>query len=724
MVQNPINVYPDNGITFDKTSSENDTRLSFTFKGDNLKAYCVRFFDYNTGEIPVSDAVVYDYDTELMQYNILAYNNENVTLYNAFNGLNNVGSYIMQFMLVGGLTNTGGVAADRFVLRGELQEDYVSGETSFVVENRINSIYEWDTSSPIKKPVTVIHSGTTFLLNVMELRIGNESQRILSYNYDTGEIILINRLSNNYDAGTPYQIYSNYLVTPQYYFNTAIRPQIVAMNAEWDAYGVKFSAVYSQPQYHFLKYYTITMQKKSSTNVYYNVAKTGRRYSQKIEYVFTDDYDYKLDVARTVADENERFALTADDVEIGDVIRQNDLASKLDKINNAITNMLSGEGLNSAEVWELLDMDTTGILTPIIDDNGKWIIQPEQLEALEEQIIRLSREQVQSDLSDKYYYVADINNLNNENGYSKFYPIIGGNDDTRIYRFIINAIGQDGTDITAYSEDFVAPERNETVRIDRVLSAKAQKNNNGIVSIILAGDYNSIRVYRIDGKNIDQYGSYPIKTLIGDFWGSGAFDDYTASTHGEYVYMLVPYYGTAVSSEINRAILTDKITTSEYGYTITAIYDSGKDVNGLPFFLIGDTWKFITDIDDTTVVQNTDKTLHSGFGKYSSLTSTQTNFMSGTLSAGIGNVSCSSNRYNDTIEMVRAWRKFITQDCQFILRSQKGDVWVVNVTDNPTTQYQENVPQLFTTIEFNWAECCGINEIITGTDEPSRMQER
>lgn len=657
MVQNPINVYPDNGITFDKTSSENDTRLSFTFKGDSLKAYCVRFFDYNTSEIPASDAVVYDYDTELMQYNILAYNNENVTLTGAFNGLNNVGSYIMQFMLVGGLTNTGGVATDRFVLRGELQEDYTSGETSFVVEDKINSIYEWDTSSPVKKPVTVIHSGTTFLLNVMELRIGNESQRILSYNYDTGEIILENRLSNDYDAGTPYQIYSNYLVTPQYYFNTAIRPQIVAMTAEWDAYGVKFSAVYNQPQYHFLKYYTITMQKKSSNNIYHDVAKTGRRYSQKIEYVFTDDYDYKLDVTKTVANDDERFALTTDDVEIGDVLRQGNLSS-----------------------------------------------------------------------SDKYYYVADINNLDNENGYSKFYPIIGGNDNTRIYRFVVNAIGQDGTDITAYSEDFVAPERNETVRIDRVLSATVQKNNN-VVRINLVGDYNihanSIRVYRIDGKNIDQYGSYPIKTLIGDFWGSGAFDDYTASTHGEYVYMLVPYYaGTTASTEINRAILTDKITTSEYGYTITAIYDSGKDVNGLPFFLIGDTWKFITDIADTTVTQNTDKTLHSGFGKYSSLTSTQTNFMSGTLSAGIGNISCPGNTYNDTIEMVRAWREFITQDCQFILRSQKGDVWVVNVTDNPTTQYQENVPQLFTTIEFNWAECCDINEIITGTVEPSRMQER
>lgn len=656
MVQYPINVYPDNGITLDKNSSENDTRVSFMFKGDNLKAYAVRFFNYETGELARADSLIYDYDSELMQYNVLAYNNDTVYAGGMFDGLNAVGSYIMQFMLVGGLTNSGGVAIDRFVLRGEVQEDYVSGDTSFVIEDKINSIYEWDLSSPIKKPITVINNDISYMINVMAVKIGNESQRITSYNYETGEITLESGFSETYPIGTPYQIYCNYLVTPQYYFELATRPQIVAMKAEWDAFRVNFSAVYNQTQYHFLKYYTITMQKKTDSGVYYNIAKTGKIYSQKIEYSFVDDYDYKVDVSVAVANDSERFSLTPSDVSIGDIVREG----------------------------------TT-----------------------------------QDRYKDKYYYVSDIDKLNSEEGYSRFYPLFGGNGETRVYRFIVEAIGQDGTNIKAYSDDYIAPSRSETVKITHILKPIVQRNSN-VVSINFSGNLisNSIRVYRIDGKNISNYASAPVKTLIGDFWGANRFDDYTASTHGEYVYMFVPYYtGSTSSTEINRAILTDKITTNEYGYTITAIHDSGKDVNGLPFFLIGDTWKFIT-IDGTTVTQNTDKTLHSGFGKYSSLTSTQTNFMSGTLSAGIGSISCPDNTYNDTIEMVRAWREFITQDCQYILRSQKGDVWVVNVTDNPTTQYQEDVPQLFTTVEFNWAECCGINEIITGITEPARMQER
>lgn len=88
--------------------------------------------------------------------------------------------------------------------------------------------------------------------------------------------------------------------------------------------------------------------------------------------------------------------------------------TKVDKINDAITNMLSREGLKSAEAWELLDMDTTGILTPIIDANGKWIIQSEQLVKLKERIIGLSREQVQSDLQAAQNQVLQLDREINE----------------------------------------------------------------------------------------------------------------------------------------------------------------------------------------------------------------------------------------------------------------------------------------------------------------------
>ena len=88
--------------------------------------------------------------------------------------------------------------------------------------------------------------------------------------------------------------------------------------------------------------------------------------------------------------------------------------TKIDKINDAITKALSGDGLKSAEAWELLNMDTSGILTPIINANGEWIIQSEQLVALKEQIIGLSREQVQADLQAAQNQLLQIERQINE----------------------------------------------------------------------------------------------------------------------------------------------------------------------------------------------------------------------------------------------------------------------------------------------------------------------
>lgn len=122
-------------------------------------------------------------------------------------------------------------------------------------------------------------------------------------------------------------------------------------------------------------------------------------------------------------------------------------------------------------------------------------------------------------------------------------------------------------------------------------------------------------------------------------------------------------------------------------------------------------WKFVGDIQDTTVTNNLDRVTHVGYNRYIASTSTETNYMSGTLSAMLGYVDCATKKYFDTIALVRAWRTFITQQKAFLLKSQKGDVWVVNITDNPSTQYSEMLRELPTTFTFSWAEVYSIDDI-------------
>ena len=70
----------------------------------------------------------------------------------------------------------------------------------------------------------------------------------------------------------------------------------------------------------------------------------------------------------------------------------------------------------------------------------------------------------------------------------------------------------------------------------------------------------------------------------------------------------------------------------------------------------------------------------------------------------LGYMNCETKEYTDDITLVREWRKFIAQPIMFMLKSQKGDVWFVNITDTPTTEYQEDHYKIPTSFSFNWVE--------------------
>ena len=599
LLQLPINVYPSNGVTLDKTftSEANDTNVRFTFKGDILRACIIRFYDYETRSVVVNDTPIYDYDSENYVFRNIAYNNDEMIYGGLLSALSVTGSYVMRMLLVEGTIQTSGVETNHFVLRGTINEDCEAGSTTIKIEDKINSIFEWSLDpTGIKTPVTVTENGRTYELGSMNIIVNGEQKRISSYDYNTGELTLATGLTEAVTKGTAYQIYSNYLMTEDYYFNTASMPVITNLYATFDAYGIHFTGNCND----IISYYNVIMQKKSDSNVYYDIAETERIYSQRIKYDFCDDYDYM--------------------------------------------------GL-------------------------------------------------------------------------------GGNDETQIYRFIVKACARNGMYISATSNDIIAPNRENT----NILNSTSLTVTKGWNSIFIQWEKNQshetepwgYRIYRINSK--ENYGSFPYKQLVYDISGSyGGFEDYTASTHGSYKYMIVPYYyGSASSTRIAKAVLTDEITTSLYGYTITAITDTNKDADDKPFYVIGDTWKFVADIENTAVTQNMDNVLHVGYGKYSSKTSTNVNYASGSLSAYIGQVSCVNGiDCRDDIELVKKWREFITQDCLFIIRSQKGDVWVVNVVDNPSTEYQEDDSQLSTKISFSWAECCKIEDILIGEYLPPKYKDR
>lgn len=607
MLQYPINFYPD-GNAIDPDGELAQKTVSFTFKGDVLQSVHYKVYDYNTEELVLTD---FDPFTPNGRYNNADISNQRI-LSNVHAPTYGEGRrYVVQCLLTQG--QSGYLMCDRFVLRGELVEDYdhENDTVNMTIEDKINLIYEWNSNAQgIHTPVVENVGGVDRTFGVIRIDIGGEVRTILSYDYNTGEIVLDIGCVSDYPKGTPYQLYANYLITQQYFFMAASTPVIYGKQAKWagedggGVVGVRFYADYPLTAYAPLKYYTVTLEKQVGDDIenqprhYAKIYETDKIYSQNIEAQFVDDYD----------------------------------------------------------VYEI---------------GGDF-------------------------------------------------PV--GNSNTRRYLFTVNGVLQNGMKIKAELES-VAPERDSTVQITNLavesINTGEYYNSAKITWQCATAEFRTVggvRIYRYDMNAMDIIQD---RVLLASVYASDEeFVDGTISTHGKYRYVLIPFgraggiYGTSYAPYIS-----DEFTTDMYGYTITELRIGGREsstnYNGKPSYRLGESWHLRADIEDTTVTQNTDKVLHVGYGKYSSATHTGLNYMSGTFNGAIVQANCDGEvKWKDDIELVKAWRAFITRDCIYLLRSQKGDVWVVNVVDNPTTTYDEKYKPITTSVSFNWAECASIDDIM------------
>lgn len=250
----------------------------------------------------------------------------------------------------------------------------------------------------------------------------------------------------------------------------------------------------------------------------------------------------------------------------------------------------------------------------------------------------------------------------------------------------------------------------------------------GSNTTVVHGDYMIFRTDVESGETVAM--PFYFLTREGDYSNTLVGRDITAPCRGKYRYSaaLFTQDGRFIRMELMQGspysregyVPNADIEISEYAYYIIDLdyvpdsdliyHPTARDDERLTFNPQS-IWKFVGEIQDTTVTNNLDRVTHVGYNRYIASTSTEVNYMSGTLSAMLGYVDCATKKYFDTIALVRAWRKFITQQKAFLLKSQKGDVWVVNITDNPSTQYSEMIRELPTTFTFSWAEVYSIDDI-------------
>ena len=598
MLQSPTNIYPD-GSTFDPSVQDENDRISFIFNGDFFTGALYKVYNYDTGEeITIPNNVIGYQD-----HHAFYYNGDTVSTFSPpdphdlkfpFSTLS-AGNYVMQIQLF--QYNASGAAPlyDMFILRGIVQKNYLTTDDHIDIEDNISNIYEWDDNAyDGKRRPSLIWS---VVAGSMVIRIGSEQREIIYYDPVTGSVGLSSPFSANIAAGTKYQIYSNYVVSQQYYFKCRSTPTAtltLAILNDDPTLHHRVTGTYSQAQNSLINYYSIALYystSDSSNSVWTKVDETGRIYSQQIKYDFWDDF----------------------------VLRH---ATTYGFYYKAVATIVTNDGMTITQESNVVDC--RGI------------------------------QGVDAPTSTTSLIVEDLDraDVNWESKWSK--------QTIRI--------------VPTYSGDF--PQSYGTVRTF---------------------------CYREDLQTGET-------RMVNELW------DVTVPTKGKFRYYIIPK--NSDGRPILKAISYADINVNMKGYTITELklmdneYQWGSRVR----YKVGDSWKFVGDVQNSTITQNVDRAIHVGYGTYPIQTMTNTNYMSGTVSAMLGYVDCKTSYgtkdYEDNVNLVRAWRDFITRPSIFMLKSQKGDVWIVNTTDNPTVTYDETIKELPTTISFNWVECCSVDDII------------
>lgn len=183
------------------------------------------------------------------------------------------------------------------------------------------------------------------------------------------------------------------------------------------------------------------------------------------------------------------------------------------------------------------------------------------------------------------------------------------------------------------------------------------------------------------------------------------FFDTTVGNKQTYIYYIC--YGDY------NAFLTPQVSIdwANTGWSIYSLVNKGEIYNK-KWYVIDSIWHFIMGFSENDITSNIGLSVHTGTGNKPKTTRTITDYESGSFTADLTTISCPDNILVDNIDRVKAWTEFIKGKNDFVLKSNKGDVWIINISEAPTRTYTPNSLLQETNIKYSWVEVEDINNVI------------
>lgn len=230
------------------------------------------------------------------------------------------------------------------------------------------------------------------------------------------------------------------------------------------------------------------------------------------------------------------------------------------------------------------------------------------------------------------------------------------------------------------------------------------------------------RIYTVFRREVMRDGSVnPVPVYLGNLYATSisdtsimwSFTDYSAANNTTYQYEIIckNAYNSSIYGKPEDEKVIYNVSYAWDGWRIASLKPVQDKCNRLEM-RVGDEWKFISAIDSGSIARNINPALHVGTSGYSVTTRDNNKYESGSFTANLLQLECPEAKVIDDIQLVKEWMKFISGENQFLLRSAKGDIWIVNITNNPTRNYDETINPIFTNIGYEWAECKEVEKCI------------
>lgn len=178
--------------------------------------------------------------------------------------------------------------------------------------------------------------------------------------------------------------------------------------------------------------------------------------------------------------------------------------------------------------------------------------------------------------------------------------------------------------------------------------------------------------------------------------------DFLVSNQTSYIYYIIP----VTENQLGIVLESDEIKTNWWNWSLISL-DKVGDGN---IYVPNEIWTFDSNLSSGTTSHNVDKTMYQNFTKYPKFSFGESDYVSGQITCLLNNVDCKTGKYEDTADMIQAWRNFCISGKDMILRDRKGNMYKVVISDDSFSFLDESSEQP-TTITFTYVECGGIEDI-------------